>query len=65
MKPLQSVLQHWTVDLCEHIKPDFNMAVRRDTDDVRVQRGVMQLAQRVHSRRLVPLFAVGEDVRGF
>jgi hypothetical protein len=45
VETLQAMLQHRTIDLLQHIEPHFDPVVRRDTYDVAVERGVVELAQ--------------------
>jgi hypothetical protein len=60
------VLEHRPVDLLQHVEAHRDLEVGRDADDVGVERGVMQLAEReaVGNHRLAERVAIREDVGG-
>lgn len=62
MELLKSMFQHRTVVLIEDFASDLDDVVRVDADDVAVERGVVDLAEREavgHNR-----FAAGHAVKG-
>lgn len=67
MEPLKSVNQHWAVLLVEDILAYLNDVVCPDSNQVRVERGVMQSAQckPIRHRRHAERICIGEDMRGF
>ena len=67
LEALQAMLEHRPVDFLQHVEAHDDLEVRRHADDVRVERGVVKLAEReaVGNDRLAQRMAVGEDVGGF
>lgn len=65
-QPLQTVDQHRPVDLVEDIAPHLHHVVGAHAQDVAVEGGVVQLAERqsVRDDRLPERVRVGQDVRG-
>jgi len=66
VKALQAVLQHRSVRFFEDVVPEFDDTVGPNAEDVRVERSVVQAAQRETVRNdWEPLWmAVRQDVRG-
>src|ERR1017187_4246459 len=64
VEPLQAVLKHRPVDLFKHIEPHLNSIIRAHPEDVAVECGVMQLAEReaVRHSRLAIGIAGSNDV---
>ena len=64
LKPMD---QHRSIGFLQDVTPNFNHEVRPDTDEIPVERSVMQTAQGStiadcgHAQRI----SVGHDVRGF
>ena len=67
LEVLQAVLEHRPVDLLQHVEAHRDLEVGRDADDVGVERGVVQFAEReaVGNHRLAERVALREDVGGF
>jgi len=67
LKALQAMLEHRAVDLLQDVEAHSDLEVGRDADEVAVEGGVMELAEReaVGNDRLPQGMAVGEDVGGF
>ena len=66
LEALQAMLEHRPVDLLQHVEAHRDLEVGRDADDVGVERGVMQRAEReaVGNYRLAGRVAIREDVGG-
>ena len=64
---LQAVTQHRAVDLFQNVAPDLDDTVRPYAKNVRVERGMVELAEgeSVRNDRLAARVPIGEDVRGF
>lgn len=62
---LESVLQHGPVYLIKNVVANLDDEVRTHTENVAVERGMVQLAkgQAVGNRRFTFRMAIGEDVR--
>jgi len=60
------MLEHRPVDLLQHVEAHRDLEVGRDADDVGVERGVMQLAEReaVGNHRLVEQVNIRKGVGG-
>jgi hypothetical protein len=60
------MLQHRPIDFIENVQAHLDAVVWGHTDDVAVERGMMQLAQRepIRDARL-PFVGIRDDVRGF
>jgi len=67
MEALQPVLQHRAVNLLQHVHPHLDHVIGPHADDVRVERRVVQLAQRqaVRHQRLAFEMGVSDDVGRF
>jgi hypothetical protein len=67
LEALQAMLEHRPVDFLQHVEAHGDLEVGRDADEVAVEGGVVQLAEReaVGNDRLAQGMAVGEDVGGF
>jgi hypothetical protein len=65
LKTLQPMQQHRPVDFLQHVEAHGDLEIRRDADDVRIEGGVVELAEReaVGNDRLTPRVAVRQDVR--
>ena len=46
VKALQTMNQHWAVDLRQHVFSYLDSAVRSNADDVAIKRRMVQLAKR-------------------
>jgi len=66
LEALEAMLEHRPVDLLQHVEADRDLEVGRDADDVGVERGVMQLAEReaVGNHRLAERVNIRKDVSG-
>src|SRR5881628_3277377 len=66
LEALQAVLEHRPVDFLQHVEAHGDLEVRRDADDVGVERGVVKLAEReaVGNHRLAERVAIREDQGG-
>ena len=66
LKALQAMLEHRPVDFLQHIEAHGDLEVGRDADEVAVEGGVVELAEReaIGNDRLAQGMAVGEDVGG-
>ena len=66
LEALQAMLEHRPVDLLQHVEAHRDLEVGRDANDVGVERGVMQLAEReaVGNHRLTERVDIREDVGG-
>ena len=67
LKALQAMLKHRPVDFFQHVEAHGDLEVGRDADEIAVQGGVVELAEReaVGNDRLAQGMAVREDVSGF
>jgi|RhiMethySRZTD1v2_1073278.scaffolds.fasta_scaffold100855_1 hypothetical protein len=67
MEPLQPVFQHRPIRLFENIWANLNDVVRTHTDNLRVERRMMELAQRqpVRDARFTLGIGIGDDVSRF
>src|SRR5262249_13332634 len=67
MEPLKTMLQHQSVNLIQDIHAHFHRVVRCDADDVAIERGMMQLAERqsVRNPRVAFWISVGDDMCSF
>jgi hypothetical protein len=67
LKSLETMDEHGAVDFIKDVSPNVDGQVRRDAENVRVERGVMELAERkpVTNGRFTVRMAVGQDVSGF
>jgi hypothetical protein len=63
---LKTMEQHGTIRFLKHIPADLDHVVRPDAENMRVERGVVQLAERktVRNDRLASRVTVRQDVRG-
>jgi hypothetical protein len=66
VKVLEAVAQHWSVALVKDVRTDLDDVIGSDAEDVGVERGVMDLAERetVGYDWIAALVLVGKDVRG-
>jgi len=66
MNPLEPVQEHRTIPFSEDVAAHFENAVWTDPDQIVVEGGVMELAQReaVRDDRFASRMGVGKDVRG-
>jgi len=64
VKALQAVQKHRSINLHEHILPNFNLIVRRHSEDMCVEGGVMQFAEgySIWYGRHAPRVTIGKDV---
>src|SRR6266852_7034217 len=67
LKALEAMLKHRPVDFLQHVAAHGDLEVGRDADEIAVQGGVVELAEReaVGNDRLPQGMAVREDVSGF
>src|SRR2546428_7122689 len=67
LKALEAMLKHRPVDFLHYVEAHGDLEVRRDADEVTVEGGVVELAERetVGNDRLAQGMAVREDVSGF
>src|SRR2546426_4249282 len=67
LKALEAMLKHRPVDFVQHVEAHGDLEVGRDADEVAVEGGVVELAEReaVGNARLPQGMAVREDVSGF
>lgn len=63
---LEAMTEHRAVDLLQDVLAHFDNQVRTDADNMTVERGVVQLAQRqpIRDERLAFWMAVGKDMGG-
>ena len=66
VKLLEPVFQHRPVNLLEHVQADLDLVVGPDAEDLRIERGVVQLAEReaVWNDRMPLRMPVWQNVRG-
>ena len=64
IEPLQPVHEHWSVGLVQHVFADLDVIVGPNSDQVCVERGVVQGAQRdaVCHRRRAAFVAIADNV---
>ena len=64
VESLETVLEHRAINLLEHVQTDFDLVVGPDTKNVRVEGGVVQLAERhpVGNHRMPLGVTIGQDV---
>ncbi len=67
LKSLKAVPKHRPVAFLKHVKTNLDLKIRRDTDDVRIERRVMELAERkaVGNHGLSQGMAIRKDMRSF
>ena len=67
LEALEAMPKHRPVDFFQHVEAHGDLEVGRDADEVAVEGGVVELAERetVGNDRLPQGMAVGEDVGGF
>src|SRR5258708_6368165 len=65
LEALQTVTQHGAIGLAKDVEAYLDAQLRRDSQDVAIEGGVMQLAQRkaVGDDRFASGMAIGQDVR--
>jgi hypothetical protein len=66
LKPLKAVTEHRTISFSKNVGPDFHLQIGSHAQDVRVEGGVMKLAQRqtVRHNWLSSRVTVGKNVGG-